>query len=129
MEELKQLVELLKDTPNMVIWLVALYFFYKLAIVGSVFKLLYVGIKTTARVIRPDPVDQIELLEKEMLRERQTSNVKRIAKILLDQEAIHEMAALLSDIKEDNKEYGGYLSSYDIKQIRRKLKQDNVKDA
>ncbi len=40
MEELKSLIEILKDMPEMVIWLVAFYFFFKVVVVGSVYGVL-----------------------------------------------------------------------------------------
>jgi hypothetical protein len=37
MEELKLLVESIANLPDLAIWVIAMYFFFKLAIVGSIF--------------------------------------------------------------------------------------------
>ena len=37
MEELKLLIEAVAELPELAIWVVAMYFFFKLAIVGSIF--------------------------------------------------------------------------------------------
>ena len=37
MAELKSLIEILKDAPNLIIWLVFFYFFFKSVVVGSVY--------------------------------------------------------------------------------------------
>jgi len=40
MEELKLLVESIANLPDLAIWVVAMYFFFKLAIVGSIFGII-----------------------------------------------------------------------------------------
>lgn len=40
MEELKLLVESIANLPDLAIWVIAMYFFFKLAIVGSIFGII-----------------------------------------------------------------------------------------
>ena len=44
MEELKLLVESIAGLPDLAIWVVAMYFFFKLAIVGSIFGVIRLAI-------------------------------------------------------------------------------------
>ena len=44
MEELKLLVESIANLPDLAIWVIAMYFFFKLAIVGSIFGVIRLSI-------------------------------------------------------------------------------------
>ena len=44
MEELKLLVEMVANLPGMALWVIALFFFYKLFIVGSIYGVIRLGI-------------------------------------------------------------------------------------
>ena len=44
MEELKLLIEMVKGLPQMALWVVGLFFAYKVAVIGSVFGLIKLGI-------------------------------------------------------------------------------------
>lgn len=44
MDELKQLIELVRDLPHVVLWVLIGYLFYKLAIVGSVYSVIRYGL-------------------------------------------------------------------------------------
>ena len=44
MEELKLLIEMVKGLPQMALWVVVLFFAYKVAVVGSIFGLIKLGI-------------------------------------------------------------------------------------
>lgn len=44
MEELKLLVDMVKDLPSMALWVIAAFFVYKVTIIGSVYGLTRLGI-------------------------------------------------------------------------------------
>ena len=44
MEELKLLIGMVEDLPQMALWVIALFFFYKVAIVGSIYGVIRLGI-------------------------------------------------------------------------------------
>ena len=47
MEELKELVTMLKDTPTFVLWVLCGYLVYKLAVIGSIYGLIRFAIDKT----------------------------------------------------------------------------------
>lgn len=47
MEELKQLLELVRDLPHLAVWVLVIIFAYKVAIVGSIYGVLRLAIKMT----------------------------------------------------------------------------------
>lgn len=57
METLKQLIELIKELPDVALWVLAGYFFYKIIIVGSVYGLIkFVAQKIHDVLTRPKKV-------------------------------------------------------------------------
>ena len=51
METLKVLVDMVKDLPDLAIWLIFLYFFYKIFIVGSIWMVIKLAISKTHDVL------------------------------------------------------------------------------
>lgn len=50
METMKDIISLVKDLPELAIWLVFFYYFYKLAIVGSIFAVIRYGLSVVLKV-------------------------------------------------------------------------------
>lgn len=61
MEELKLLVEMVANLPGMALWVIALFFFYKLFIVGSIYGIIRLGINQLHSLLVTRKVNFVEI--------------------------------------------------------------------
>lgn len=101
MEELKLLVQMVADLPQMVLWVIAAYFFYKITVVGSI----YGVIRFVAQKIHDVLVHRKTLIE-----EGKVINPKALACINEDVE--HELMKQLRRVQST-----GYMHMSDVQKL------------
>ena len=119
MEELKLLVESIANLPDLAIWVIAMYFFFKLAIVGSIFGVarLFINKIYDSYKLKYHPKEIIEI-EKETIRD--VYNLKNIefgkytiSKV--DERLSNEICRLIKLMASDG--YGTYIHDSDVNKL------------
>ena len=95
MEELKGFIGILKDMPDMVIWLVAFYFFFKIVVVGSIYKVVALAIVKVHDMVVAKKVNIIDnsiKLDGEIISSDATqSKFKKLVKLIkFDSSYVHD---------------------------------------
>ena len=93
MEELKVLIEAIAGLPDLAIWVIAMYFFFKIAIVGSIFGVARLVVNKVYESIKLKYAPK-EVIEKEKIVEKE---VLQISNLNFGQYVISGVEKRLSD--------------------------------
>ena len=120
MEELKLLVESIAGLPDLAIWVVAMYFFFKLAIVGSIFGVARLFINKVHNIYftkhnKPEPpiIEKTDIHFGQYVISNYHKNIKeeieRLLKLMICKDYTYIHKDDISDLRKFIDNYGEYM--------------------
>lgn len=123
MEELKSLIEMVKDAPNLVVGLVAIYFFFKIVVVGSIYGTLRYGI-TKFNESYKSKVEANKQVELDRLKaSRSVEESKELNGLLVNDEATYALTDLLKLLRSYNGINSKFVHASDIEKLNKIFKE------
>ena len=133
MEDLKILVDIIKDLPSMGILLLAGYLFYKLIIVGSIFGIVRQGLLTLNSMITDIMTAKHKVKEQETLLKREALAVETASKrydllksnVITSDDTMDRLMAQINRLR--NKDAYRYIRQRNVEWLRKAI--DNQQEA
>lgn len=103
LQELKEILGIIKDLPHMVMWVLAGLLFYKVTIVGSIYGVIKLAIEKIYLVLTKEKTVKFEYT---------------LGGLPVNENVDAAIVQFLREVKKDSGSYGGYFNITDLQHLR-----------